>query len=232
MRLGAIVLARLDSRRLPGKALRQVAGRPLVQYAFDACAATRGVDEVVLATSDRPEDDPLADYAERQSIACFRGSIDDVAARFLGAMQRFDFQGAVRFSGDSPLHRPDLLAEAVGVFRSGNWDLVTNVPGRTFPYGISVEVVGRSIMEKACATMTRDDEREHVTKFFYDHPSFARSYFMASSIDEMSGIQLAVDDASDLARTEWILGRLEVPLRHAPLTKIVQLAKAYVPDRS
>src|SRR4051794_40319569 len=142
MKIGAIVLARMDSRRLPNKALRDVAGQPLIQYAFDACAATPGVDVTILATTNRTEDDALAGYAQQKGISCYRGSPDDVAGRFLSVIETFGLDAALRFNGDSPLHRANLLAEAVEIFRSGNWDLVTNVPGRSFPYGISVEVIG------------------------------------------------------------------------------------------
>ena len=232
MRVGAIVLARLDSRRLPNKALLELNGRPLIQYALEACAAAQGIDIVVLATTGRAEDDPLAAYADQQSVPCFRGAVDDVAGRFLAAMRQYDLQAGVRFNGDSPLNRPSLLAEAVAIFRSGDWDFVTNVPGRSFPFGISVEIVGLSAMQAAYAAMTRADEREHVTKFFYDHPEFARTHVMKAGSVGMSGLQLAVDDASDLTRIAWILRHLQVPLQEASLGTIVRLANTYATPRT
>ncbi|WP_445492872.1 cytidylyltransferase domain-containing protein [Rhodopseudomonas sp. RCAM05734] len=227
MKVGAVVLARLDSRRLPGKALLELNGRPLIQYAFDACAATAGIDVTVLATSDRAEDDPLAAYAEAHGIGCFRGDLDDVAGRFLGALEFYNLDGALRFNGDSPLNRPALLGRAVSVFRGGDWDLVTNVPGRTFPFGISVEVVGASIMKAACAAMTDNLHREHVTKFFYDMPQFARTFHIVNELQGMTGLQLAVDDVADMERVGWILRRLPAPLSDVSLAQIVECAQQY-----
>lgn len=230
MKVGAIVLARLDSRRLPGKALLELNGRPLIQYAFDACAATAGIDVTVLATSDRPEDDRLAEYAEACGVGCFRGNLDDVAGRFIGAMEFHHLDGALRFNGDSPLNRPALLAQAVSVFRGGGWDFVTNVPGRTFPFGISAEIVGASIMREACAAMTDNLHREHVTKFFYDMPQFARTLRMVNEAQGMTGVQLAVDDHADMERVGWILRQLPAPLSDVPLAQIVELAQQYDRD--
>src|SRR4051812_7803637 len=117
MNIGAIILARLDSNRLPGKALRDIAGRPLVGYVVDLCRQVAGVDQVVLATSNRAVDEPLARFARSEGIACVRGDTEDVAGRFLYAMESTGFAGALRVNGDSPLNRPALLARAVEVFR-------------------------------------------------------------------------------------------------------------------
>jgi len=231
VKIGAIILARLDSRRLPGKALRDLNGRPLIQYAFDACAAVAGLDRIVLATTTLPEDDPLARYAEEHGVACFRGAVDDVAGRFLGAMEHCGLDAALRYNGDSPLNRPALLAEGVAAFREAQWDLVTNVPGRTYPFGISVEVVGAPIMQAACAAMTDAAQREHVTKFFYDVPTFARTRHLRAGEGGMSGIQLAVDDGDDMERVRFVLDRLGEPLRDAPLATIGALARAYDHER-
>ena len=226
MKIGAIILARLDSRRLPDKALRDLNGQPLIQYAFDACAAAAGVDQVILATTVLPADDRLARYAVDRGVACFRGDADDVAGRFLGTMRHYGLDAALRYNGDSPLNRPALLAQGIAAFREARWDLVTNVPGRTFPFGISVEVIGTPIMQAACAAMTDASQREHVTKFFYDVPTFARTRHLRA-VDGISGVRLAVDDGEDLERARFVLDRLREPLRDAALSTIVNLARDY-----
>lgn len=231
MKVGAIILARLDSRRLPDKALRDLNGKPLIQYAFEACAAVTGIDETILATTDLPSDDRLARSAEMHGVRCFRGAVDDVAGRFLGAMSACGLDAALRYNGDSPFNRPALLAQAVAAFREGGCDLVTNVPGRTYPFGISAEVISALIMKAACAAMADAAHREHVTKFFYDNPHFARTRTLTAA-PGMSGIQLAVDDATDFARAAWILDHLREPLLQAPLAAIVTLATAFDQARS
>jgi spore coat polysaccharide biosynthesis protein SpsF (cytidylyltransferase family) len=227
MRIGAIILARLDSRRLPGKALRSLCGKPLVQWAIDACRAVPGLDEIVLATTDRAQDDALAEYARQAGVRCWRGDCDDVAGRFLAAMERYELDGAIRFNGDSPLQRSALLAEAVDLFRASDVDLVSNVPGRRFPYGASVEVIGLAAMRAACAAMDDRGHREHVTSIFYQHPECVRLRRIATDDPELAGVQLAVDDENDLARASWIIAHLEGPVMDAPLAEIVRLAREY-----
>lgn len=226
MRIGAVILARLDSRRLPGKALIEVAGRPLLGHAVDICRHVAGLDAIALATSDRPEDDALEAFAHSEGITCVRGSLDDVAGRFLAAMRQLDLDGALRLNGDSPLNRPALLGQAVERFRQGDRDLVTNVVGRTYPFGVSAEVVGRAAMERACTAMEAPEHREHVTKMFYDHPELVRMEVLANPEAGMSGVQLAVDDQDDLDRFAWIASR-RPDFITAPLSDLVALARAF-----
>jgi spore coat polysaccharide biosynthesis protein SpsF len=224
MKVGAIVLARLDSRRLPAKALKPVRGTPLIGYALSLCRRIEGVDCVAIACTDRAVDDPLERLAREEGVQCVRGSTDDVAGRFLQAMNELELDAAVRMNGDSPLNSAPLLARAVALFREERWDLVSNVPGRTYPYGMSAEVVDRRAFARACASMDDAADREHVTKYLYDHPEAFRIHPLRADAAGWHGIQLAVDDEHDLARFEWILENISGPPETAEIGELVELA--------
>jgi spore coat polysaccharide biosynthesis protein SpsF len=227
MRIGAVILSRLDSKRLPGKALLQVAGQPLIHYVFSACRSAAGVSDVVLATSARSTDERLAEHADVEGARCFRGPTDDVAARFLGAMQAFGFDAALRVNGDSPLAQSRLLARGVALFAEGSADLVTNVPGRTFPFGLSVEVVARDAMNSAYPRMDAG-HREHVTKYFYDAPSEFRVRCFEAEDRRFHGLQLAVDTPLDLERFAWIVEQLgPTAVTDAGVVRLAELAQAF-----
>jgi spore coat polysaccharide biosynthesis protein SpsF len=226
MKIGAVVLARFDSQRLPGKALREVAGRPLLGYALDVCRRVTGVDVIVLATTTRAVDDVLAGFALAEGVPCVRGDTDDVAGRFLAACEQLGLDAALRLNGDSPLNRPALLAEAVRIFRAGGWDLVTNVPGRSFPFGVSAEVVAAEALRAAYPHMTVAN-REHVTQYLYEHPEILRMHRIDSGRDDLRGIQLAVDDARDLERFTALHGALGTRLWSADVAELCRLARAH-----
>jgi spore coat polysaccharide biosynthesis protein SpsF len=231
MKVGAIVLARLDSTRLPGKALRKLGGRPLVNFALECCRQTAGVDEVVLATTDRLSDTPLVEHVRAAGAPVFLGAETDVAGRFLGAMERFAFDAALRFNVDSPFNRPGLLARGVATMRSGEFDIVSNVPGRRFPFGVSVEVVSREAMRRACSAMKLADDREHVTRYFYSTPGMWRLSLIEPEEPDCAGANLAIDTGEDLERSEWILSQLPAgTLWQARLTELVQLARSFAAE--
>jgi spore coat polysaccharide biosynthesis protein SpsF len=226
MKIGAIVLARFDSQRLPGKALREVGGRPLLGYALDICRRIEGVDAIALATTTRPVDDVLADFARAEGVACVRGDTDDVAGRFLETCRELAFDAALRLNGDSPLNRAALLTQAVRIFRDGKFDLVTNVPGRSFPFGVSAEVVAAEALRAAYPHMSRTN-REHVTQYLYEHPASLRMHRLDSGRDDLRGIQLAVDDARDLERFAALRAALGPRLWTAEVAELCELARAH-----
>ena len=227
MKIGAIILSRMDSTQLPGKALLDVGGRPLLSYALSFCQKIDDLDSIAIATSTRAVDDPLSDFAKFHGIPCIRGSLDDVAERFLSAMEVLNLDAAVRINGDSPLNNKTLISYGIKLFRSGNFDLVSNVPARSYPYGMSVEVVGRKAMEYACSVMSDAEHREHVTKYFYDNQDKFDISLIKSKVAEYSEVQLAIDTREDLDRFKWIIHNIEGDPADSDIASLVKLAKAY-----
>jgi len=210
MRVIAFVQARLSSRRLPGKILKDLRGRPALDYLLEALEHASGLDQFVLATSSDPSDEPTVRFADRRGVPCFRGPLDDVASRLLLAAREYRADAIVRISGDSPLMDPQVIDRAVGLFREGSADIVTNVRPRTFPKGQSVEIVATTALASAVGRMRGPEEREHVTPFIYAHPE---EYRMRSFItdDARPEVQLCIDDPEDFVRCAAILAALSGP---------------------
>lgn len=208
-RVVAVVAVRMSSRRLPGKAMRPLLGRPVLGHVVDRLRRARGLDGLWIATSGGSDDDPVADWASAEGVDLYRGPLADLAARILGAGRAAGADAVVRISGDSPLIDPALVGRAVRMYRTGTAELVTNVfPRRSHPIGQSVEVIAVAALARACAAMTEASEREHVTPWFYADPSRARiASFEAASPHPT--LQLSVDTPGDLARVEALLRRLQ-----------------------
>ncbi len=208
LRVEALVQARTSSRRLPGKVLRPLGGRPLVFRVVDRARAAAGLDGVAVVTSTDSSDDALAAACAREGVPLERGDLDHVARRLAEAAVRRGLDAFVRVNGDSPFLDPLLIGEAVRVFRAGAWDVVTNVFPRSFPPGQSVEVVRTAALEKAVGQMTDPADAEHVTRFFYGHPREFRLWNLTCP-DPAPGVSLCVDSPDDWPRAEWIAARLE-----------------------
>ena len=203
----AVVQARFTSVRFPGKVLRPLRGRPMLAYLLEGLSHARALDGVVLATSTDATDDAIADFARAARIDCYRGPLDDVAARILAAAQTRGADALVRVNGDSPLLDPALVDLAVDLFRRAQPDVVTNVQPRSFPKGQSVEVMSCAALSRAVAGMVTPDEHEHVTTHFYAHPDrFTIRSFVAPR--PRPDLQLSVDEAADFERCEAVLAAL------------------------
>jgi spore coat polysaccharide biosynthesis protein SpsF len=227
MRIGALVQARTSSRRLPDKVLREVHGKPLLQYLLERLARVPSLDVVVVATSTTAGDDRVAALAARLGVACHRGDLDDVAGRLLAAAEGHHLDALVRVSGDSPLLDPHLVARGLALFREGEVELVTNVFPRSFPPGQSVEVVATTALRAAHPAMTAE-EKEHVTLHLYRDPSRYRIRNFRWEVP-VDGLRMVVDDPSDLDACAAAIGRMTQPHWEYGLDELVTLYRETVP---
>jgi spore coat polysaccharide biosynthesis protein SpsF (cytidylyltransferase family) len=209
-RVAAVVQARMSSRRLPGKILKSLAGRPSLDYLLDALRSCQRLSTIVVATSVDASDDPTAAFAVARGLPCHRGSLDDVARRLLDAALTTGADAFVRVNGDSPLLDSRLVDQAVAIYQAGGVEVVSNVHPRSFPKGQSVEVISVAAMRRAVAAMDAAHDREHVTPYIYSHERdfVIRSFQAARPRPEL---QLSVDSPEDFARCEAIITALDSP---------------------
>lgn len=222
MKVGAIVQARMNSERLPGKVLHPIRGKPMLEYLLerlDRCALLNGV---VVATSTDRTDDPVERFCRERARECYRGSLSNVASRFKDVLDMYRFDAFVRVSGDSPLLDPKVVERGVELFLKGSYDVVSNVFPRSFPRGQSVEVVRAATFQRVFDQTWSDDEIEHVTLHFYRNPERFRILNFAAEAD-YSGIHLAVDRVADVERFVAILNAMEGPHWRYGLEEILRL---------
>ena len=163
MSVAVIVQARMSSRRLPGKVLLPLAGAPALARMMERVARVRGADRRLVATSDRAEDDAIAQAGETFGFEVRRGPLDDVLARVDRAVPR-GCDVVVRLTADCPLVDPALVDRHIARFRRGRpcAEYVTNAVVRTQPDGLDVEVVSRALLRRAARAARDPYDREHV----------------------------------------------------------------------
>lgn len=221
MKVGAIIQARMSSRRLPNKVLLKVAGKPLLQYLLERLEHCPLLDDVVVATSDDDSDMPIADFCRTNQISCYRGSLYDVAARFVGALNAFQFDTFVRITGDSPLIDQNQIEKGVRMFLEGDYDLVTNAFPRSFPIGQTIEILDADCFRDTYPRM-RDSELEHITSYYYNHQHEFKIKNHSWN-ENLSQLQLSVDTHRDLENFTKIVSIMSKPQWEYSLDEILQI---------
>jgi spore coat polysaccharide biosynthesis protein SpsF len=203
----AIIQARLGSTRLPGKVLLDLAGAPMLVRVVNRCRRARTLDEVVVATTTRPGDDPIVDLCRARGWPCFRGREEDVLDRYYRAAREFQAEVIVRVTSDCPLIEPEIIDLTVQAFLArGDLDYAGNsLPPRTFPRGLDVEVFSSAALAQAWQEDHNPAWREHVTPYIYRHPERFRLYTLDNDTD-LSSMRWTVDTAADLALVRQIYG--------------------------
>ncbi len=214
----------MSSTRLPGKVLTPVSGRPLIGMLIDRLTRCRAIDAIIVATSDRPDDDAIAQFCIDESTDVFRGPLEDVAARFAGAARSHGLDAFVRVCADSPLLDPALVDAAAARIKKGDCDMVTNVEPRTYPPGQSVEAVTTIAFARARAFMTDCADREHVTRALYAHAEHFRIERLVRK-EVCTEPHLAVDTADDLIRIAAVVERMDRPHWQYSLNEVLELAR-------
>jgi spore coat polysaccharide biosynthesis protein SpsF len=210
VRVGAVVHARMGSARLPGKVLGDLAGRPALEWLLERLEHADELAAVVVATSTEPDDDPIAAFGEGRGLAVHRGSLDDLAARVLGAAEAHGLDAVARVNGDSPVLDQRLVDRGVELLRASGADLVSNVRPRSFPPGQSVEVLRTPALRAAVSRMEDEADREHVTAWLYRHPDEVRIVRFEHD-PPVTEPRFTLDEPADHARLESLLRGLERP---------------------
>lgn len=175
MRTVAIIQARMGSTRLPGKVMKKLCGKSVLEHVTRRVQACLLLDDVVVATTAAPSDDVIVAEAVQCGAKWFRGSEDDVLDRYYRAAKQYHADVVVRVTADCPLFDPELLEEMILSFRTRNsqvkpLDYLSNTLRRTFPLGLDAEVFTRNALEYAHFHSRNQYEREHVTPYIYEHP--------------------------------------------------------------
>lgn len=193
---GIVLLARLASSRLPGKALAPLGTRPILDHCLRRLAASR-VGPVVLATTTRPEDDALALVASSLGVPVYRGPARDVLRRTLEAAEAHGFDLVIRATGDNPAVDPDAPARVLAHLDAGGADYACEAD---LPVGAGVEAVTRTALARCAAEASAPDDREHVTTLIKRESARYRVVHATAPVAlRRPDIRLTVDTPDDLA---------------------------------
>ena len=203
------VQARTGSSRLPGKVLADLAGRPML--GFQLARLARLDVPVVVATSDRPGDDPVAELATAAGVEVVRGPEDDVLARFAVVLDRFAPRHLVRLTGDCPFTDPDIVRAVLDAHVEAGADYTSNLFPRSYPKGLDVEVATADALAQAAAEAQGPGEREHVMPFLYRRPERFRMANVASGLD-LGEEWWVVDTAADLESARAVAASVADPV--------------------
>jgi len=204
-----ILLSRLSSSRLPGKALIVINGTPIIGHIIKRLNYNLGENWGMVATSVELSDDPLAFYVSSLGVDCFRGSLNNVAERFMKAALTKGNEYVVRITGDSLFIDTAIIEEFVEVALNTSADLVSNRKYPTYPVGQTVEVVKVSTFVKEYPKFNKPGHFEHVTQYFYEEdPEYVNIIHIKNPNGIHRNLSMAVDTAIDLEIAERIINRL------------------------
>lgn len=199
MRIVSTIEARMRSSRLPGKVLKEVCGKPMLELLIERLQRAGHVHDVMVATTVHPADDEIEALARRLGVGCFRGSEEDVLARVLGAAEAYGIDVIVETTGDCPLIDPAVVERTIQAYRASGADYVSNVLRRTYPIGMDTQVFAGEVLADVARRTDDPFDHEHVSVFIYRHPELYRLLNVAAPEQQTDPeLRLTLDTAEDL----------------------------------
>lgn len=172
-RVVAIMQARMGSTRLPGKSMADLAGRPLLAQILQRVQRARRLALIVVATTQKPEDDVVVSVARACGVEVYRGSENDLVDRYYQAARQYRAEVVVRLCADNPVYEPAEIDRIVAFHLLGGSDFSANthnILGNGYPDGLGAEVFCFSKLEEIRRLTTEPRHREHPHTWFYEHP--------------------------------------------------------------
>lgn len=225
-RVLAIVQARMGSSRFPGKTLAPFAGATILTHMLMRLRTVRRRFDLVVATSDRAEDDAVEQAGAEIGVGTFRGSATDVLKRFAdcvnAAAERPDL--VLRICADRPLLCPVLVEEMLDSYEAiGRPDYLANNLPLSYPRGLDLELVRTDCLLEAHRETVDAYDREHVTPFVYRWPARYRLANLACPFGNYSHVNLSVDTHEDYERAIAVHRRLPGEYDHRDVLNAIEL---------
>jgi glutamate-1-semialdehyde 2,1-aminomutase len=196
MKVVAIVQARMGSTRLPGKVLKSINGKPMIEILLSRLSRSTELDQIGVSTSLKTENDKLNSIIISLGYVCVRGSETDVLARYYETAKKVKADIVVRITADCPLIDPQLVDECIKGFKNYDIDYFSNTNPRSFPDGLDVSVMSFKSIKRAYCEAKSLYDREHVTSFIINSENFSKRFLKNKK--DLSKIRWTVDNQKDL----------------------------------
>lgn len=224
MTVGVAILSRYNSSRLPGKALKEINGKTLLEYIYERVNEVLPSEQIIIATSEETSDDVIANYCKQHNWKYYRGSLDNVAERFYQAGINLGVDYLIRINGDNLFLDIPLLENMINLTHSYQYDFISNVKGRTYPKGMSIEIVRLIHYKNLLKDINKEKQyQEHVTLYLYENELTSYHFVYNHELEEMAGIQLAIDTPDDFEKAVRIIDSFDKEHTHYNIKEIAEI---------
>ena len=205
MKIIAITQARTGSTRFPNKIMNKIGDETLLSIHINRIKKAKKINSIIIATTNKKNDDVIKQQADKLNVNCFRGDEDDVLDRFYQAAKIHNPDYVVRLTSDCPLIDPILIDEIIKATISSNVDYCSNTLIESYPDGQDIEVFTFSALKKAWKESVLKSEREHVTPFMKKN---FKSINIHSNNMEFNKVRMTVDEPNDLVVINKLVDKL------------------------
>lgn len=221
IKTACFILCRMSSSRLPGKALKKIRGRTIIGHIIDRAKLMSRADTIVLCTSIDKNDDIIESIARDNNINFFRGSLNDLLERFLGAALKFKVDHFAVYTADNIFCEPELMDLGLKTIVDEKLDFI-NLPSGLIVGGASYCISTEALI-KVCQSKKNDDT-EYYPQYFTTNPEFKIADLkVADPLFYNQNIRATIDYPEDLEFARKVFDEFNTDINIISLRRIVEL---------
>jgi len=172
-KVSLIIQARMGSRRLPGKTLLPLAGKPLIYRIIERVKRCQEIDNLILAIPDTNIDKKIKKINFNGEVKIFEGSENDLVSRYFFAAKKYNSKIVVRLPGDNCMPEPSEIDRIILFYKKFNKPFfasnLSNILGNQYPDGIGAEVFGFNFLDDLMNMKLTKEQKEHIHTNFFDY---------------------------------------------------------------
>ena len=200
-KLVAIIQARYNSSRLPGKVLKPIKGISFLELQIRRLKHSEKIDDIILAFPDNNSSEPLIKLANKIKVSYILGNEENLLSRYKKAAIKTNADFIVRITSDCPLISPNILDKMANLILNNNYDIITNVLPPSWPDGLDLNVFNKKILFEACNNAVLKSDKEHVVPWMWRNSQLQKCKkfkgYNYKSTKDYSSMRWTLDSQSD-----------------------------------
>lgn len=226
LKIIAIIQIRLDSTRLPKKAMLKILDKPILWHIYNRLKFCHNLDEIIISTGSSENNFEICDFAKKNNFLIFEGSETDLIDRLYQTAKKFNASAIVRITGDSPLVDPKIVDQVISAYKMNRneYDIVSNCKKLTFPYGLEVEIFSIESLKKMWLKIKKPEVREWFPLFVEKNPKLFRILNISNSQD-LSKFRWTLDYEEDYKFVKAVYEQLYTKKQVFVMEDILELLK-------
>jgi len=226
MSIIAVIQARFGATRLPGKVLKIIEGKTVLEHVINRVKAAKKLDGIIVATTVKKEDLEIVKLCANLGISVFCGSENDVLDRYYQTARLFEAEHIIRITSDCPLIDPNVIEKVIELYFQKKADYASNTMPETFPDGLDTEVFSFKTLKIAWRNATLSSEREHVTPYIRKNSNIFKLVNFKSNIN-LNDKRWTLDEPEDFEFIKIIYKKLYSEDSLFGMKKILDFLKKY-----
>lgn len=208
--LGLIIFARCGSKRLPGKVLKKINNRPILNYIVDRVKKIRPKNKIIIATTTFKKDDAIVNFCKKNKISFFRGPNDNVLLRAINCCKKYKFDAFMRICADRIFFDYNLASKMIKKFRQNSFDIITNSLKKTFPRGMTCEIIKYKTIKDSYRKIKKKSDKEHILNYFYRNNKSIQIINIRSNYNKkIQMLNLSIDSKRDFIQAKNCLKKFK-----------------------